>query len=478
MNYNSIVSFLSQNDSIKLLKADNAPLIISFLYKAFKQGEKIEIKETDIVSDLDFYLRSLNMDEPKRFPRESKEYLTEWTNSGFLKKDYYGKSDDSFYELTPPTENVLKWIEDLQKPKFVGTDSRLKDLFEKMKELSTKTKEDSSFRIQELELEKQRIETEIENIKNGKVEIFDERQVKEKYVMIEETARHLLYDFRQVEQNFRDLDRNFREKVIQSNLTKGENLKELFEKQDHLKGTDQGKSFQAFWEFLLFQSKQEEFESVLDEIMNIPIVQKIKSESFPMENIKSNLIAAGDKVNKTRGNLISQLRIYLEQTNLLENKRIYENIQEIKRVLLNCSQLDKKDFPKLEVDDTIKIDLIFERPLFKPVQDQKIKQVDYEIGQSSLESNALFELFEINMDILRQNIKDCLKKESQISFFDFLKKYPIKKGIAEVIGYLEIVKMENHYSDPNSPEEIIINNVHTDKQFRVKIPRIILYGKK
>lgn len=92
-------------------------------------------------------------------------------------------------------------------------------------------------------------------MKAGKFEVLNERQIKEQYYLIEDTAKSLLADFKQVEQNFRELDRAFRRKILTTAQVKGEVRADLFEEQDLLTETDQGKSFMAFWEFLLSQSR-------------------------------------------------------------------------------------------------------------------------------------------------------------------------------------------------------------------------------
>ena len=152
MTFDKIYQLLKANTTVKLITAVNAPLIISFLSKSYKQNNLITISEKDLTTLLSDHLYIINQGE-NNYSRQPKEYLTDWTNSGFLRK-YFQNTDEPIYELTPATENALKWIDDLDKPEFVGTESRLKSLFEKLKELSSKAKGDFETRIQELEVKK------------------------------------------------------------------------------------------------------------------------------------------------------------------------------------------------------------------------------------------------------------------------------------------------------------------------------------
>jgi hypothetical protein len=477
MTFEKIYQLLKLNTTVKLITADNAPLIISFLFKSFKQNQSNTVSNTvlerDLVTLLTDFLFVVNQDE-SQFPRKPKEYLTDWTNAGFLRK-YPSNNDEFVFELTPATENGFKWIDSLEKPEFVGTDSRLKNLFEKLKELSIKTKNDYETRFEELKAKQKAIDQEIEDLQNGKFDVLDDRQIKEQYLFIEETAKYLLADFRQVEENFRTLDRNFRKKIITTSQTKGKVLEDLFQQQDFLLETDQGKSFNAFWEFLLSQSKQDEFEKLIEEVLKIPAVQQMQKESFSIDNIRNNLIDAGDKTKKTTNSLLEQLRKYLEHKSFFENKRIHDNITEILKVITEKSETDFSKLSLLELDEIINIDLIVDRPLYNPPQKIKFANKNPEEGKSTANNDLLFEQFEINIAELKGRIKTALKNKTQISFTDFVKEFEIQKGVAEVVAYIEIASKERnkHLVDESIHDTIDIKNAKTNKNFTVKVPQII-----
>lgn len=478
MTFEKINQLLKANTTVKLITATSAPLIISFLFKSFKHNNSAAtITEKDLIPLLTDYLFFINRDEAI-YLKQAKEYLTDWTNSGFLRK-YFQSSDEPIYELTPATENALKWIDDLDKPEFVGTESRLKNLFEKLKELSSKTKRDYAARIKELEANKKSIEQEIENVKHGKMDVLDDRQIKEHYFLIEETAKYLLADFRQVEENFRILDRNFRKKIITTSQTKGKVLEELFQQQDFLLETDQGKSFLAFWEFLLSQSKQDEFEKLIEDVLSIPVIQQMQKENFSIDNIRNNLVDAGDKTNKTTNSLLEQLRKYLEHKSFFENKRIHDNITEVLKIISENTEIDYSKFSLMELDETIRVDLMLAHDWdvrgFKPPQKIKFANNNPEEGESTSNNDLLFEQFEIDITELKNNINTALKHKPQISFTDFVKEFEISKGVAEVVAYVEVASKEkNKHTVNESLQEVIeIRNSKTNKNFKVRVPQII-----
>jgi hypothetical protein len=471
------INQLLKNTTVKMITADNAPLIIGFLFKSFKQAQNSfvfnSISERSLITLLDDYLFTVNQNKIL-YPKKPKEYLTDWANMGFLRK-YPSKNDEFLFELTPAAENAFKWIDSLERPEFVGTESRLKDLFEKLKELSVKTKKDFDTRLKELEEKKKQVEEEIENLKLDKFDVLDDRQIKEQYLLIEETAKYLLADFRQVEDNFRALDRDFRKEIITTNQTKGKVIADLWQQQDRLLDTDQGKSFIAFWEFLLMQSKQDELDELISEILALPAVSKMQKDTFSIENIKNNLVKAGDKTKQTTNALWEQLRKYLEHKSFFENRIIHENINKILKIISDENAADLRETLSLSIDNIVKIDLIADRPLFSAPQKVKFSNKIFDIGETTADNTKIFEQFEIDISKLRGNIRIALKGKTQISLVDLIKTYEVQKGVAEIVAYIDIATKEKakHIIDEQNRQIIEIQNIKANKMFKVEIPQII-----
>src|SRR5690625_7612814 len=96
-------------------------------------------------------------------------------------------------------------------------------------------------RIAELEAQRDAIDAEIEQVREGQLSILDDTQLKERFLQMADTARALLADFRQVEDNFRQLDRRVRERMTWFEGGKGEVLEEVFGQHDAIADSDQGR---------------------------------------------------------------------------------------------------------------------------------------------------------------------------------------------------------------------------------------------
>ncbi len=466
------VKWLFENDiTIRLIRADNAPLIISFLHLSFKQQNRITYPEKELEAFLGDYLFSLNKVETL-YPSTPKQYLLKWTEQGFLRR-YYESDDDPVIDLTPSAENAIKWMEDLGKQEFVGTESRLLHFFSILRELVLKTNTNVYERVKELEERQRQVEIELNKAKEGNIEVFDDTKIKERFIYAEETAKRLLADFRQVEQNFRDLDKEIRERIIKSSVSKGRLLDDIFHEQDYVWSTDQGKSFRAFWEFLMSDQKQTELEHLIKTIMTLPQIEKLRGQST-INRIKNNLIDAGDKVNRTNDSLIEQLRKFVEQKSLLESRRILSSIEEIEKILVENRdnvELHQKHF---ELDGVFRSHFFMGRVPFTPPFQVKFETNVNEAGGEGEISDILFDQFYIDPDELKENIANMLKHTQQVSLREITERYGVTRGVSEVVAYYQIASKERkHFVNTDIEEELLIQNYRSGKMFQIKLPELI-----
>ncbi len=472
MTYDKIAWLFKNDITIRLIRADHAPLIISFIYLAYKQKNRISYQERELEGILNDYLHTIRSDDQDEYAMPAKQYLLKWVQQGFLRR-HYEQGDEPIFDLTPAAENALKWMEDLNKQEFIGTESRLLHFFSILKELALKTNTNVYERIKYLEDQKNKLDQDIAKAKQGTIEIFDDTKIKERYRYAEETAKRLLGDFRQVEQNFRDLDRDVREKIIKSSATKGELLDDIFQEQDFLWTTDQGKSFKAFWEFLMSRKKQDELEVLIKTVLELPQVAKIVEESG-IKRIKNSLIDAGDKVTRTNDGLIEQLRKFVEQKVLSENRRILRSIEEIERILLDEKESKGLSETEFEIDGLFKGNFFLNRLPFSPPKPIKFEKQEAQEGEVETTDDVLFEQFNIDTQALKNRIESMLKHQKQVTLNEIVNKFGITQGISEVVAFYQIAsRHEKHFINAEHEDSFTIMNSKTSKTFSIKLPQII-----
>lgn len=472
MNYEKSLSLYRNDKTLQLLRAEHFPLLISFIHLAFKQQNRISYTQGELQSLLNDFIYSLERQGITDYNQSSGDYLQRWAQHGYLRRYYETATDEPVYELSPATENALKWLEDLNKQQFVGTHSRLIQFFNLLQQIVNNTSGPYE-RIQKLREERSKIDKEIEQIQKGNFVRPSETEVKETYFLAEETAKRLLSDFRQVEENFRELDTQTRQTIIKSNLTKADLLDSIFKQQDYLWNTDQGKSFRAFWEFLMSEQMQNELETLLEKINALPAIQEIKKEQV-VDRIKTNLVEAGDKVNRSNDGLIEQLRKYVEQKNLSESRHILHNIETIESLLMDYKEEVNTHETWIEINGLFKPVLTMERPLFSPPIKVAFEKTAIEDGQAVADTDVLFEQFYVDIEELRNNVKSLLRNKSQVALSELLSYYQPTKGITEILGYIQLATNdEKHFVNREVQEELIVENQESGKTYRLQAPLII-----
>lgn len=471
MNHEKALSLYRNDKTLQLLRAEHFPLLVSFFHLAFKQQDRIAYLQNELQSLLGDYLYQLESQGIEDYSKEPLDYLQKWAQQGYLRR-YYDTADEPVYELSPAAENALKWLDDLNKQQFVGTHSRLLQFFNLLKQIVNTTSEPFE-RIRQLEEDRIKIDKEIEQIRQGNFIQPSETQVKENYFLAEETARRLLSDFRQVEENFRELDTQTRQTIIKSSQKKADLLDDVFQQQDYLWNTDQGKSFSAFWEFLMSEQMQEELENLIEKMNDMPAIQKIKKEQT-VDRIKTNLVDAGDKVNRSTDGLIEQIRKFVEQKNLSESRYILQNIEQIESLLIKVKDNIDPQASLMEIDGLFKPSFPMERPLFTPPIKVLFEKSEVPDGLAEANTDALFEQFYVDVEELRSNVRHLLKNQSQVALSEVLSQYKPVKGVAEVLGYIQIASNEaRHYINREQQEELFIENKESGTKFRLNAPVII-----
>ena len=448
MNYDYLLRLRQSHPAWRLLSADHAPLICSFLHQTFVQANIRALSQTDIVARLDdmlFHLRqSYGADT---YPRAASEYLEIWAHpeNAYLRKYYPAQSDEPEWDLTPATEKALSWLDSLRETRFVGTESRLLTIFNLLRELILATEPDAQARIVELEQRRAEIDAELLHLRAGNplLPSLTPTQVRERFYQAEDTARRLLADFRQVEANFRELDRATRQKITLSDRNKAALLAEIFGEQDAISDSDQGNSFKAFWGFLMSPDRQQELQTLIARAAALPELAHLESDPL-LARIKFHLLDAGEKVQRTSAQLVEQLRRFLDSQIWLENKRIGELIHAIEQQSVAFKDAPPSagafaDFPEMRPG----IELPFSRSLYTPTQEWRLLDRIADEAAPDFSTQALFDRPYVDEEKLRERIDTALAQQAQISLAELAGRFPLRQGMAELVTYLFLATRDN-----------------------------------
>src|SRR5690625_4010961 len=439
MDFATIDALRERHPAWRLLRAGNATLILAFLGEFFVEGNRGACPATQVAVALDDHLHALNTEigtanDQERFPQDARSYLEDWaaTDAAYLRRFYPPGDDEVHYEVTPSFERAYTCYATPQGRSSVGTESRLHTVVGRLTQFVHGTDTDPDIRLAELHRRRGEIEAEIAAVESGVVSMLDATAVRDRYQQLSATARDLLSDFREVEENFRLLDRAAREKIAAWDGSKGELLAELVGSRSQITGSDQGRSFGAFYEYLLSESRQAELTGLLAKVSALDFIDADQR----IRGIHHDWSEAADRAQRTVRQISEQLRRFLDDQVWLENRRVLDLVRTVE-----ATALELRDRPPsfgLEVDQPgIEIALPFERPLYQP---PAAVAVESEIHQASQEVDAelLFTQTFIDQARLVEFIRAVLPEDSSALLSDVVEAHPIEHGAAEIVGYLAL----------------------------------------
>jgi hypothetical protein len=458
MDYERLVAQRRTHPGWRLLAADHAALIASFLHASFIAPNVRSVGRQSLASALDDFLYQLHDSAGETlFPKAATAYLDDWASDerGWLRKYYPPGADEAHYDLAAPTEQAIEWLGKLGQRDFIGTESRLMTVFSLLQQISDGSELDPRARIAELKRRKADIDVEIANISAGRLELMDPTQVRERYLQMVATARELLADFRAVDNNFRALDRQVREQIATWDGSKGELLQAIFGQRDLISETDEGKSFRAFWDLLMSPSRQDELSRLLDKVLALAPVRALEPDAR-VRRIHYDWLEAGEVTQRTVARLSGQLRRYLDDQAWLENRRIMQLIRDIEqRALAQRGQIDERAV-FMELDEpSPALALAMDRVLYNPPFKPRITQRIIDDGGVTIDAHALFEQVYVDQVRLMANIRRALQTRRQVSLAALTQEYPLEQGLAELATYLKLATSDTQAAiDDNQTETV------------------------
>jgi len=478
LDYFTLDQLLRNHPAWRLLRSDHAPLVTSFLHRVFIAPNARVMAQDDLAEALTDELFALRERlGAEFFPKPSLYYLNEWAGNdkGWLRKFYRHGSDDPWFDLTPSAEKAIAWLGALAERSFVGTESRLLTLFELLKQMSEGSETDPQTRIAELRKRRDEIDMEIARVVAGDIPLLDDTAIKERFQQFMQMARELLADFREVEHNFRGLDRRVRERIALWEGGKGTLLEEIMGERDLIADSDQGRSFHAFWDFLMSGRRQEELSALLDRILTLPPIAELQPDTRT-RRLHYDWLEAGEHTQRTVAQLSQQLRRFLDDQAWLENRRIMDILHgiEAKAVALRESP------PAGEVmtigESAATIELPLERPLHTPTLRPVLDDAAPESGEIELDAAALYEQVVIDKAQLTRHIRHALQDRSQVTLSELCALRPLRHGLSELLAYLQLAGDFKSVVDEGVTDRIVWRGVGDDgREYarRANLPRVI-----
>jgi hypothetical protein len=389
--------------------------------------------------------------------RNAQEYIDTWSTDdrGWLRRFYPEGSDEPHFDLTPSAAKAMRFLGTLGERAFIGTESRLLTLFNLLREMHQGSEVNIEVRVAELQRRRDEIDAEIARTLSPEgPKLFDETAMLERYQLFLQTAHDLMDDFREVESNFRRLDRRARERIARWEGGKGDLLEEILGERDAITNSDQGRSFRAYWDFLLSTAKREEVAWLLDAIHGYPAIAA-RYPNTGMRLVHHRWIDTGAHAQRTVAGLSKQLRRFLDDQAWLENRRITELLRKLEAVALDVRDAPPENGAFLD-DIAPMLSLPFERRLYVPPLTPHFSNEPLEMGRNEdVNTQALFDRSQVERAVLEANIRRALRTRSQVSMAELSTLYPFEFGLAELVMY-------RYIASQLPAHQVVVDEAQTD----------------
>lgn len=479
LDFANLHTLRTHHPAWRLLRSDHAALVASFLHRIFVAPNMRVMAAVDLAEALEDELYALRLQLGETaFPKPALDYLNDWAapDKGWLRKFYKTGTDEAQFDLTPATEKAIAWLVQLSERQFVGTESRLLTLFDLLKQMSEGSETDPAKRLADLNKKRGEIDAEIARVLAGDAPLLDDTALKDRFQQFMQGARELLADFREVEHNFRQLDRRVRERIALWEGSKGELLEDIMIDRDAIADSDQGKSFRAFWDFLLSSRRQEELTGLLERVLALPAVNDLKPDSRT-RRVHYDWMEAGEHTQRTVAALSQQLRRFLDDQAWLENRRIMDILRSIENKALALRESPPAGNVMEMAEVQADIELTMERSLFTPAVKPVIADLNLQMGEEDIDAQALFDQVVLDKANIARHIRHALQDRAQITLSELVATQPLQQGLAELVAYLQLgSEAFSTVVDEGTSEPIRWQTLASDGQEIIRsarLPRVI-----
>ena len=478
MEYRALKGLFEDQPLLRLFRRQDPAMLIGFLYQEFKRSERISIDYEDFILDLSIYIEENGIyiadseeNQNSDFSR-SEVLVRQWCHQSnrFLRR-FLDDQGRVMVELTPHSERAIRMVEDMRRADYVATESRFTDILHRLRRLARDSIVDPEEKIADLIKQRAEINRQLKAIRASQsVQSLDTRQIEESLFEIGRSARDLLADFKAVEENFREILSRIYHDEVEQHDSKGRILKGTLDAASELQDTPQGKSFHAFWDFLVTDYGNDEINTLVDVIFTIIRERSIETSDTFLWRLKPYLLNAGKRIIDSNRRLSERLNRIIVGPQAEGSRKLLEEIAAVKKMVLDC----KDNLPSadrfLTVESNADITLPLERPLQSPEEATSFDlpdQGDYE----SPDFKPLLSLFAVDYALLRSNIHAVLAERPSASLEVVLDRFPPQKGLAEIVAYLDVANR-----DPRAifgEDEFRLPYTHAGIERTVSVPRVV-----
>jgi len=451
----------------RLLAADSAPLILSFLADLFAQTSEVAFSRAKVGLDAEL----MRWKESGLEVQDSAaSYLRQWIAAGWLREQ------DDVLLCTSACDVALRFIKTLDRHDQSATASHLRVVQDAVRDLAIAMSPDADARIRALEQQRQALEREIQELQAGVVVQLSNAEQYERLREVYQLASVLTGDFRRLEDEIRQLDHDLRVQMIQADSTRGEILTTLLQKENVLADTDAGRAFEGFFSLLADDLRTTEFREQLRGILERPVAEDLGPEQrLFLGRLVRELSRESERVLLVRRRAEENLRAYVESNEFRENRAVARLLAQLERGALNLRDAGvppqhrtRLSLPsgRAEVSSTESLRLRL------PDESLHIGTIDASASSHDLSETVLQHLETVRILEVADEVMKLVAAHGPMTLGGMIERRPLTSGIEELVACLRIAQAVNAPRD-ESTEALLVEN-RDGTMLRATIPTYVL----
>jgi len=425
----------------RLLASSNGPVVLAVL-QAHLTGETRRLPASVLFERVARDLEALR-DENEALPQAAQAYVVEWLKAGYLARRYPADAAEEEYELTAAGAAAIRFVDGLIENRSSATESRLSTVIQQLVRLAEDTETNREMRLAALEAERARIDREIEAVRQGRFEALPEERALERVRDTIGLAGELAGDFRRVRDEFEQLNRSLRERIMDSDGSRGEVLEALFAGVDLIAESDAGRTFYAFWRLLTDPEQRATLEEALEGVLSRDFAGALgPGERRFLLRLVHRLLDEGNTVHEVLQHFARSLKQFVQSREYLEQRRMNQLLRDAQR-----GALALKDSVRVTegLGHALWLTTSTTRSLSQWVlYDPEMSAVSRGMaaGDPALIDldtiSGLVAQSEIDFRALVDNIRAALAEGSPVTIGGVMARTPAAQGLGSVVGYLAL----------------------------------------
>lgn len=452
----------------KLLRADNAPIILAFIADLFAEENEVPFARARIALDTE-------LERGRELGYWSSEsgagtYLNQWIRAGWLREM------DDMLSKTDAGETALRFCRTLDEPAAGTSASHLRIVQDAVRDFAVAVNPDLDERAAQLEQQKRDIQRSIDELRAGVTVELSEAEQRERIREIYQLASVLTGDFRRVEDDIRRIDKDLRIQIIEGDSTRGDVLLELMEQEMLLENTDAGSAFEGFFHLLCDQNRSTEFSDQLRGILNLPVAQHLNQVQRQfLSRLMRELSRESERVFSIRRRTEEGLRGYIESGAAQENRAVTRLLSELERsaVVLRENGCDLKTLTRLDLQVGV--------PGIRSPKSMSLRQPDENLDTSGVEEQAnhrepsiemLDSLEAVQIRQVAARALETLRQHGPMTISTLSSYQPLREGLEELVACMRVARAV-HATDLDAMEQIEVHDRY-GVRIRASIPSLLM----